>query len=144
MSNDANDDDLDYDTYSDLYDDSYDNLEERVKSMPEEAWWNQPYADFHDPRAYLQKLIDETNKAILQAQGYIKRQEDGPVTMYHALKKIARRLAAVEVEVAIILSTLEGYEDLVAIMTQQRNDAVYHQTVLRRYFKSQHWDDDAP
>ena len=137
------DDDLDeYESmYDDPRDDPNDESRDHLKDMPREAWWNQYDADFHDFRGYIQKLLDETYKALDEAVGYIKRQEDGPITMRYALEKIRRRLAAVEVEINALTSTNEANEVLMEELTQQRNDAVYQITVLSRYVKTQRWED---
>jgi hypothetical protein len=50
-----------------------------------------------DYRVVIDQRIDETRQAIKQALGYIKRQEDGPLTMRHALKKIGKTVDVIEI-----------------------------------------------
>ena len=125
--------------YDDPRDDPNDEATYHLKDLPREAWWNQDYADFHDFRGHIQKLLDETYKALDEAVGYIKRQEDGPLTMRYALAKVRRKLAAVEVEINTLTATNDSNELANEELTRQRNDALYQLTVLSRYVKTQHW-----
>ena len=134
-------DDVDEYFSENMYDDPSEYLTEADKDMPREAWWNQHYADFHDYPGNIQKLLDETYKAIDEGVRRIKRHEDDPLIVRYVLEKVRRRLAALEVEINALTSTNDTHELTNAELTRQRNDAVYQVTVLSRYIKTQHWED---
>ena len=77
-----------------------------------------------DYRVIIDQAIRETRKAIHEAIGYIKRQEDGPMTMRHALKDIGNTVTAIESEVWHLTYSLNRLQDIAAQVLEQRDEAI--------------------
>jgi septal ring factor EnvC (AmiA/AmiB activator) len=83
-----------------------------------------------DYRVVIDQRIDETRHAIKQALGYIKRQEDGPLTMRHALKRIDKTVNAIEDEVRYLTGALDRLEGIAAKLLEQRDEALRQRDLL--------------
>ena len=77
-----------------------------------------------DYRAVIAQAIREARLAIRQALGYIRRQEDGPVTMHHALKRIDKRVTDIELEVAYLSKENERLQTIAKEACEQRDEAM--------------------
>ena len=77
-----------------------------------------------DYRAHIAEAIRETHLAIRKAMRYIRRHEDGPVTMYHALKVIAKRVTDIQLEASYQSAELERMQKLTAEAYEQRDEAI--------------------
>ena len=62
-----------------------------------------------DYRATIAQAVGETRHLIQEALGYIKRQEDGPLTMDAALQAIDQAVTDIQLEVSYLSGALERY-----------------------------------
>lgn len=83
-----------------------------------------------DYRVVIDQRIEETRRVIKQALGYIKRQEDGPLTMRAALKKIDKTVTSIEDEVRYLTSALDRLEAIAAKLLEQRDEALRQRDLL--------------
>ena len=83
--------------------------------------------DYH---VVIDQRIGETRQAIKQALGYIKRQEDGPLTMRAALKKIDKTVDAIEGEMLYLTGALDRLEAIAAKLLEQRDEALRQRDLL--------------
>jgi hypothetical protein len=84
----------------------------------------------YDYRAEIDQAIQETHQAIEEAFGYIERQEDGPVTMRHALTAIDTRLSAIETEVCCLVGTVDRLHTIALKLLEQRDEALRQRDLL--------------
>jgi hypothetical protein len=83
-----------------------------------------------DYRAEIRVVIRETQQAIREALGYIERQEDGPLTMRHALKDIDQNVTAIECEVSYLTGELQRLRLIASTLLKQRDEAVRQRDLL--------------
>jgi hypothetical protein len=83
-----------------------------------------------DYRATIDQAIRETRHAIKEALGYIERQEDGPLTMRHALKDIDKSVTAIEGEVWYLSGALDRLQSIAAKLLEQRDEALRQRDLL--------------
>ena len=83
-----------------------------------------------DYRAEIRLAIRETRQAIKEALGYIERQEDGPITMRHALKDIDTNLTAIEGEVSYLTGELQRLRLIASTLLKQRDEALRQRDLL--------------
>ena len=83
-----------------------------------------------DYRVVIDQRIGEIRRAIKRALGYIKRQEDGPLTMRAALKKIGKTVDAIEGEVQYLTGALDRLEAIAAKLLEQRDEALRQRDLL--------------
>ena len=83
-----------------------------------------------DFRVVIEQTIRDTRQAIQEALGYIERQEDGPVTMRHALKDIDQSVTAIECEVWYLSSALDRLQAIAAKLLEQRDEALRQRDLL--------------
>jgi hypothetical protein len=83
-----------------------------------------------DYRAEIRATIHETRQAIKQALGYIERQEDGPLTMRHALKDIEKSVSAIECDASYLTSELKRLRIIAGKLLQQRDEALRQRDLL--------------
>jgi hypothetical protein len=86
-----------------------------------------------DYRSAIMQVIHETRHAIKQALGYIKRQEDGPVTMTYALKKIDKVVTDLQVEASYMSGEADRWRDIAAKALEQRDEALRQRDILLGY-----------
>ena len=77
-----------------------------------------------DYRALIAHAVQETRRAIRQAMGYIRRQEDGPVTMYHALKVIDKRVLDFQLEASYLTEENDRLRVIAAQAVEQMEEAI--------------------
>src|SRR5258708_38948775 len=80
-------------------------------------------------------IIDETHRLVARAIGYIRRQEDGPMTMRHALEEINEAVAAIRWEGNHLTAKVKELEVLVAEASTQRDDALQQRDFLLKVLK---------
>jgi hypothetical protein len=83
-----------------------------------------------DYRSTIEQAIHETRQAIREALGYIERQEDGPLTMRHALKDIDKSVTAIECEVWYLSGALDRFQKIAAKLLEQRDEALRQRDLL--------------
>jgi hypothetical protein len=81
-------------------------------------------------RSTIEQTIRETRQAIREALGYIERQEDGPLTMRHALKDIDQSVTAIEYEVWYLSGALDRLQSIAAKLRDQRDEALRQRDLL--------------
>jgi hypothetical protein len=77
-------------------------------------------------RAEIELTVGDARKAITEALGYIERQEDGPLTMRHALKDIGNTINSLEHELFELHYTIETLNRLAARSTRRGHVAAGH------------------
>ena len=80
-------------------------------------------------------IIDEAHRLVARAIGYIRRQEDGPMTMRHALEEINEAVAAIRWEGNHLTAKVKELERLVAEASTQRDDALQQRDFLLKVLK---------
>ncbi|MEP7289839.1 MAG: hypothetical protein ABI947_29160 [Chloroflexota bacterium] len=93
---------------------------------------NLPSSPDYDPR--LDRAIQATRAAIEEALGFIKRQEDGPLTMTFALRDIDEQVDAIETEVWCVVVALDNMNEVVARLSHQRDEAMRQYNTLLSLF----------
>ena len=83
-----------------------------------------------DYRAEIRVAIRETRQAIKEALGYIERQEDGPITMRHALKDIDKSVTAIEGEASYLTGELKRLRLIASTLLKQRDEALRQRDLL--------------
>lgn len=83
-----------------------------------------------DYRAKIEQAIRETRQAIREAVGYIERQEDGPLTMRHALRDIDQSVSAIEAETLYLTGTLDRIQAAATKLLEQRDEAIRQRDLL--------------
>ncbi len=83
-----------------------------------------------DYRAEIRVAIRETRQAIKEALGYIERQEDGPLTMRHALTDIDKSVTAIECEVSYLTGELQRLRLITSTLLKQRDEALRQRDLL--------------
>lgn len=83
-----------------------------------------------DYRSTIEQAIRETRQAIIDALGYIERQEDGPVTMHYALKDIDKSVTAIECELWYLSGALERLQVIAGQVLEQRDEALRQRDIL--------------
>lgn len=83
-----------------------------------------------DYRSTIEQAIRETRQAIQKALGYIERQEDGPLTMRHALKDIDKSVTAIEGEVSYLTGELQRLRIIASTLLKQRDEALRQRDLL--------------
>jgi len=78
----------------------------------------------------MEKVVHETRQAIEETLGYIERQEDGPVTMRHALKDIDERVSAIENEINYLVGTVDHLHTLAERLFRQHEEAIRQRNIL--------------
>ncbi len=96
-----------------------------------------------DYRSTIEQAIRETRQAIQEALGYIKRQEDGPLTMRHALKDIDKSVTAIEGEVWYLSGALDRFQALAAKLLEQRDEALRQRDLLIAISGLREYGDDS-
>jgi hypothetical protein len=96
-----------------------------------------------DYRTTIEQIIRETRQAIQEATGYIERQEDGPLTMRHALKDIDKSVTAIECEVWYLSGALDRLQAIAAKLLEQRDEALRQRDLLIAISGLREYGDDA-
>lgn len=81
-------------------------------------------------RAEIELTVGDARKAIAEALGYIERQEDGPLTMRHALKDIGNTITSLENELFELHYTIETLDRLATRLRDQRDEAMLQRDIL--------------
>ena|SRR5258708_5219954 len=96
-----------------------------------------------DYRSTIEQAIRETRLAIREALGYIERQEDGPLTMRHALKDIDQSVTAIECEVWYLSGALDRFQKIAAKLLEQRDEALRQRDLLIAVSGLREYGDDS-
>jgi len=96
-----------------------------------------------DYRAEIRIAIRDTRQAIKEALGYIERQEDGPLTMRHALKDIDKNVTAIEGEVGYLTGELQRLRLIASTLLKQRDEALRQRDLLIAISGLREYGDDA-
>jgi hypothetical protein len=96
-----------------------------------------------DYRSTIEQTIRETRQAIREALGYIERQEDGPLTMRHALKGIDQSVTAIECEVWYLSGALDRLQAIAAKLLAQRDEALRQRDLLIAVSGLREYGDDS-
>jgi hypothetical protein len=96
-----------------------------------------------DYRAEIRLAIRETRQAIKEALGYIERQEDGPLTMRHALKDLDKSVTAIECEVSYLTGELQRLRLIASVLLKQRDEALQQRDLLIAISGLREYGDDA-
>jgi hypothetical protein len=83
-----------------------------------------------DYRSTIEQTIREARQAIREALGYIERQEDGPLTMRHALTDIDKSVTAIECEVWYLSGALDRLQAIATKLLEQRDEALRQRDLL--------------
>src|SRR5438105_3643243 len=96
-----------------------------------------------DYRTTIEQTICETRHAIKEALGYIERQEDGPLTMRHALKDIDKSVTNIEYEVWYLSGALDRLQAIAAKLLEQRDEALRQRDLLIAVSGLREYGDDS-
>ena len=99
-----------------------------TQSPLSKAWPELP--EDEEFQVVINHAIRDTRQAIQEALGYIERQEDGPITMRHALKDIDTSVTAIECEVWYLSGALDRLQALAAKLLEQRDEALRQRDLL--------------
>ena len=77
-----------------------------------------------DYRALIAHAVQEARRAIRQTIGYIRRHEDGPVTMRHALNVIDKRVMNIQLEASFLTDENDRLRVIAAEAVEQMEEAL--------------------
>jgi hypothetical protein len=89
-----------------------------------------------DYRSAIAQAIREARHAIQEVLGYIKRQEDGPVTMTYALRDIDKTVDDIQFEASYLAGESERWRVIAAKALEQRDEALRQRDILLGYLSS--------
>lgn len=77
-----------------------------------------------DYRAEIELAVRETRRVIDEALGYIRRQEDGPMTMRHSLQEIKAQVDILESELYELYYNAENLNRIIERVSRQRDETI--------------------
>ena len=83
-----------------------------------------------DYRSTIANAIRETRQLITETLGYIAQQEDGPVTMHHALTSIGHAVTDIQLEASYLSAETERWRMIAAKALEQRDEALRQRDTL--------------
>src|SRR5215472_2834711 len=92
-----------------------------------------PLPEPEDYRSAIANAIRQTRQLVKEALGYIKRQEDGPVTMRYALRDINKAVDDIQFEASYLTDELDRWRALATKAMEQRDEAVRQRDILLSY-----------